>query len=212
MKKRIISGLFLLLFIILMILIKYVDVKPIGPNGSLVGFSTINAFFHNLTGVNYLWYEITDTLGIIAILICVVFGLIGFIQLINRKKLFSVDLEIIALGVLFIITIGLYVLFNVVTINLRPIIMPGDVELEASFPSSHTMLAIVVFGSVSMIISKYVGDNNISKIIKMSFNILIVIAIIGRLLSGVHWFTDIVGAILMSISLLLAYNSVIKKY
>lgn len=211
MKKRIISGLFLFLFIVLMILVKNVDVKPIGPNGTLVGFSSINESFHNLTGVNYLWYEITDTLGIVAILLCVVFGFIGFLQLIYRKKLFSVDIEILALGVLFIITIGLYVLFNVVTINQRPVIIPGDTELEASFPSSHTMLAIVVFGSISMIISKYVEDNNISRIIKISLNTLIIIAIIGRLLSGVHWFTDIVGAILMSISLLLAYNSVIKK-
>ena len=210
MKKKVLSGLFLLLFIVLMVLLKYVDVKAIGPNGSLVGFSSINESFHNLTGINYLWYEITDALGILAILICVVFGFIGFLQLVKRKKLLSVDLEIIALGVLFIITICLYVLFNIVTINNRPIIMQGDIEPEASFPSSHTMLAVVVFGSVSMIISKYIKDKSISKIIKIVLNVLIAVAIVGRLLSGVHWFTDIIAAIFMSIALLLAYNSVIQ--
>ena len=211
MKKKVLSSLlFLGLFFVLIILLNNVDVKAIGPNGSLVGFSTINGMFHNLTGVSYLWYEITDSLGILAIFVCVVFGFIGLIQWIKRKKLFSVDREIIALGILFLITIGLYVLFTFVSVNYRPVIMPGEGELEASFPSSHTMLAVVVFGSVSLIISKYIKNKTLSNIIKVVLNTLIAVALIGRLLSGVHWFTDIIGAIIMSIALLEAYEASIQ--
>lgn len=209
-KKLLLSLLSFSLFIVMIILLRTVDLEPIGPNGSLVGFASINEMFHNLTGVNFLWYEITDALGILAILVCVVFGFIGFIQWVKRKKLFAVDREIIALGILFIITIGLYVLFTFVAVNYRPVIMPGETELEPSFPSSHTMLAVVVFGSVSIIISKYIKDKKISSIIKIVLNSLLIIAMVGRLLSGVHWFTDIISSCIISYALLQAYQASIQ--
>jgi undecaprenyl-diphosphatase len=37
---------------------------------------------------------------------------------------------------------------------------------------------------------------------------VLVIAVAGRLLSGVHWFTDIVGGVLISMTLLACFSGV----
>lgn len=214
MKKKtslIISILSLLLFVLLMILIKIVDLKAIGPEGTLVGFATLNNAFHNLTGVDYFLYDVTDLLGYVAIMMCGIFGFIGLFQWIRRKKILEVDAQIIILGILFIITIGLYVLFTVVAINYRPVIMPDELELEPSFPSSHTVLSVVAFGATSMIIGDYIKDKKIGKVAKIVLNTLLVLTIVGRLLSGIHWFTDIIGGLLLSLSLLLAYKFIIAN-
>ena len=46
-----------------------VDVQPIGPLGSPVGFASINRTFHQLTGVHMELYTLTDTLSLLPIAI-----------------------------------------------------------------------------------------------------------------------------------------------
>lgn len=141
--KFLMAGVPGLLFVILMILILTFDVAPIGPEGTSIGLSHINKIVFDVFGVNILWYNITDWLGVVAIAVAFVFALIGLAQLIKRRSLLKVDKSILALGGLYIIVIGLYVLFEILSINYRPIIMPGCEYPEASFPSSHTMLVCV---------------------------------------------------------------------
>ena len=153
-----------------------------------------------------IWYHITDWLGIIPIFMAMVYSLIGLIQLIKRKSLFKVDKEIIILGLFYLIVISLYVLFEKVIINYRPILMNGF--LEASYPSSHTLMTICLCGS-SIIINKKLFKNKIANIINVLSLIIIIITVIGRLISGVHWFTDIIGRILISVALIMNLYAVI---
>ena len=76
----------LLAFVLWTLLIRFIDVKTIGPQESAVGFATLNGFFHNLTGVNFTLYTITDWLGLVPVFVCFGFGLLGLIQLIKRKS------------------------------------------------------------------------------------------------------------------------------
>jgi undecaprenyl-diphosphatase len=61
-----------------------VDLQPIGPEASVVGFASLNGFVHDLTGVHMVLYDLTDLLSIIPLMIVLIFGLAGFIQLVKR--------------------------------------------------------------------------------------------------------------------------------
>lgn len=212
-KKRnfLISGILLLIAITFTILVKVVDVQQIGVNNSSIGFATLNQFIFETTGVNMIWYHITDWLGLIPVFMAIVYAFIGLIQLIKRRSIFKVDKEIILLGLYYIVVIALYVFFEKVIINYRPILMNGF--LEASYPSSHTLMTICICGS-SILINKKLFNNKITKVINCLSIIIITITVVGRLISGVHWFTDIIGGILISSGLLMTFYSllsIIKK-
>ena len=208
-KKRnfLISGILLLIAITFTILVKVVDVKQIGVNNSSIGFATLNQFIFETTGVNMIWYHITDWLGLIPVFMAIVYAFIGLIQLIKRRSIFKVDKEIILLGLYYIIVIALYVFFEKVIINYRPILMNGF--LEASYPSSHTLMTICICGS-SILINKKLFNNKITKVINYLSIIIITITVVGRLISGVHWFTDIIGGILISSGLLMTFYSLLS--
>ena len=198
-KNILICVLLVLISIIYTLLVKYVDTSTIGPNGSVVGFSSLNSFVFNLTGNNMTLYKITEILGIIPILIALMYAVIGLIQVIDRKSL-KVDKELIALGILYVVVILIYVFFEKCIINYRPVIIDG--VLEASYPSSHTLLSICICGS-SHLINKYLFNNEkIYKYINIISIISMVLIVLGRLLSGVHWASDIIGSIIISITLL----------
>ena len=192
-KEILLCGGLFAVAIIYTLLVKYIDVQEIGPNDSLVGFATINNFMFNLTGVNMLWYDITDWWGFVPLFIAFIYAMIGFIQMIKRRNILKVDKEILGLGVYYIIVIGLYIFFETCIINYRPTLMDGI--LEASYPSSHTLLSVCICGS-SLIINKYLFKNrNFFKAENIISILSILVIVIGRFISGVHWFTDIVGSI-----------------
>ena len=206
-----ISAILILLAIGFTVLVKVVDVKQVGVNETSIGFATVNQFVFNLFGVNMIWYHITDWLGLVPIFMAMAYALIGLIQLVKRKSLFKVDKEIIILGIFYVVVIALYLFFERFIVNYRPILMDGFIE--ASYPSSHTLMTICLCGS-SIIVNRKLFNNKITKFMNILSIAIILITIIGRLISGVHWFTDIIGGIFISIALLMTlYSSInlIKK-
>ena len=198
-KNIIICILLVLVSIIYTLLVKYVDVSLVGPNSIMIGFSSLNSFVFNLIGNNMTIYKITEILGIIPILIALFYAVIGLIQVIDRKT-FNIDKELIALGILYVAVILIYVFFEKCIINYRPILIDGI--KEASYPSSHTLLSICICGS-ALLINKYLFNNKrIYKYINIISIISMILIVVGRLISGVHWISDIIGSIIISITLL----------
>ena len=193
---------------LLIILVRFVDVRPIGPEGTSIGLSHLNQSVFDRFGVNMLWYEITDWLGVAAVLTAFLFALTGTVQLIKRRSLLKVDRAILALGGMYIIVAGLYILFEVLIVNYRPIIMPGGTGPEASFPSSHTMLVCVIMGSAMMLIDRYIAVKTLRGLLRIICAVIIGVTVIGRSIAGVHWFTDILGGILISAALLALFAEV----
>ncbi len=194
-----------IIFIVFTILVKTVNVKPVGPMESSVGFADINSSFHILTGVNLLWYEISEVFGVLAIAVCGIFGILGISQLIKRKSIKAVDRDILILGAFYAAVVACYAVFEVIVINYRPIIT--DEGLEVSYPSSHTMLIVCVMISAMMQIMKRVTNRTIGILLVAICLLITVLTVFGRLICGVHWLTDIVGAIFLSVALLYTYYS-----
>lgn len=209
-KNFVITGALFLLFAVFTILVKTVDVQPIGPEQSSVGLASLNQFVHALFGVNLLWYDVTDLLGVAAILFALGFGVFGLVQLVRRKSLWKVDRRILLLGVFYAAVVAVYLFFEVVVINYRPVIL--DSGLEASYPSSHTMVASCILGTAMLQFHHYLRHKRVWLVVLDSLSAaLLTVTVVGRLLSGVHWFTDIVAGGILSAALIMLYAAVVWK-
>lgn len=204
-KKHLWMGIwFLLVFLLWTALIRSVDVQAAGPTGTKVGFAAFNLSFHHLTGVHMTVYTITDWLGLVPIAVCLGFGVVGVFQLIRRKSLIRVDPDILLLGLYYVLVILAYLIFEMIPINYRPILING--ALEASYPSSTTLLVLSVMPTLKFQIDRRTDKSlvrNVTGIFVIAFSAFMVI---GRLIAGVHWATDIIGAVFLSMGLFLLYR------
>lgn len=196
----------LLAFLLWTVAIRFVDVSEIGPQESSVGFASINKFVHNLTGVHMPLYTITDWLGLVPLIFVMGFGTFGLIQWIERKRLSNVDYSILVLGGFYIVVMAVYILFEMFVVNYRPVLIGGI--LEASYPSSTTMLVMCVMPTAILQFNARIKNDVLKRCISSAITSFIVFMVIGRLISGVHWFTDIVGGALLSAGLVLMYHCV----
>lgn len=188
-------------------LVKTVGVTAIGPRNSSVGFYKMNYWFMKSIGSNMTIYKFTEIVGLIVLLIVAIYGVIGLLQLIKRKSIFKVDREIISLGILYVLMLIVYVFFEKFIINYRPVLI--DNELEASFPSSHTVLAICTCISSLIVSKKYVPKKylNLSAVITI---LLLTFVFVGRTISGVHWLSDIIGGVIISSTLLMYFYTILN--
>ena len=204
-KKMLVLGASLLaMFALWTVLVRLVDVRAIGPEGSTVGFAALNGFVHRLTGVNWLLYTITDWLGLVPIAVALGFAILGLVQLIKRKSLWKVDHSILALGVFYIVVMAVYILFEIVVINYRPTLVDG--YLEASYPSSTTMLVMCVMPTAAMQLNLRIKNTVLRRCAIITIVAFTAFMVIGRLVSGVHWITDIIGGALLSAGLVTMYD------
>ena len=207
-RKEIITGAVLILaFILLTVLIQTADVQPVGVNGTTVGFASVNTRFHRLTGVHMGIYTVTDWLGLVPIVICIGFGLLGLTQWVRRKSIAKVDRDILLLGGYYILVILGYLIFEMIPINYRPILIDG--AMEASYPSSTTLLVLSVMPTLMFQINRRAKSQTARRITAAFVVLFSVFMVIGRLVAGVHWLTDIVGAVLLSAGLYCLYRAAV---
>lgn len=207
-KKSVLNAAVVMLtaFVLWTAIVCFVDVKSIGPETSSVGLATINGAFHKLTGVNMVLYNITDWLSIIPIVLAAGFALLGLVQLIKRKSIRKVDFSILALGGFYAITVVVFALFEIVPVNYRPVLIEG--VLEASYPSSTTMLVMCIMPTAAMQLNSRINNVTLRRIVSCTIYSFTVFMVIARLISGVHWLTDIIGGALFSAGLVLMYGFV----
>ncbi len=197
------------LFMVLTGLLVYVDIQPIGPGGSHVGLGTVNKFFFDNIGTSVFWYKLTEILGKITILYVIGFAIFGLVQWLHRQKLRRVDKDLFVLAFIYVLVGMCYVLFELFVVNFRPVLVKP--ELEASYPSSHTMLVITVMATAMMQFYHRIPKKVIRIAAVIISGLILVVTVVGRLLSGVHWFTDIMGAILLGATLVTFYYALVKR-
>lgn len=188
-------------------LVQCVDVQPVGQDGTDIGFATLNAWFHGLTGVHMWIYALTDWLGLVPIAVCLCFGALGVVQLARRRSLLKVDADLLLLGAYYVVVTLCYLLFEMIPINYRPISIDGI--MEASYPSSTTLLVLSVMPTLKYQVDRRAKGplpNVLSNVFAGAFSALMVL---GRLVAGVHWATDIVGAVLLAAGLFMVYRGTV---
>ena len=196
------------LFIIFTLLVKNVGVMPVGPQNSEVGFASINKAVSDSLPYNDFMYNLSEVLGYIAILSVAFFGLFGIMQLFIKKGFSKVDKDLYILCGLYAGVLACYILFEKIIINYRPVILEG--ELEASYPSSHTMMSVAFMLAAIQQFSMRLKKESTRRIVIISCAALGIGVILTRLLSGVHWLTDIIGAVILSTAWFLLYFGMIK--
>ncbi len=211
MKKKFRKNIYVtlalfLLFVLWTLAVKFIDVQSIGPNGSEVGFAALNGFIHDVTGVHMELYIITDWLGLVPVFAAFGFAVLGLVQLIKRRSFLKVDYSILVLGGFYILVISAYILFEMFAVNYRPVLIDG--YLEASYPSSTTLLVMCVMPTSVMQLHTRIKNKNIRNIISVVIYAFMAFIVIGRFVSGVHWLTDILGGIILSAGLVMLYYSV----
>ena len=207
-KRNLLAGAGLIgAFALWTVLIRWVDVQAVGQNGTKIGFADFNVWFHQLTGVHMTLYTITDWLGLVPIFICLCFGVLGLVQLIKRRSLLSVDSDILLLGIYYVLVIACYLIFEMIPVNYRPVLIDG--RLEASYPSSTTLLVLSVMPTLWFQANRRVSNAMIRKAVAVFVVTFSVFMVIGRLVSGVHWATDLIGSVLLSAGLYMLYRSAV---
>lgn len=215
MKKKVqrnfmITAVLFLSFLLFTVLVMCVDVQPIGPEQSEVGFASLNGWLHDTIGVHEGWYDATKYLGMLVLLVAAGFAALGATQFLRGGSVFKVDVAIVLMGAFYILVGIAYVLFEVVVINYRPEILDVKEGLEASYPSSHTVLAVCILSSAMIYVKKRIKDVRVRNGIMAAAGIVMAVIVIGRLISGVHWFTDILGGVLLSAALVMLYYSMLQ--
>lgn len=208
-KKELIIALILLAaFALWTIALQFIDVQTIGPRDSAVGFAAINGAFHRLTGVHTRIYTITDWLGLVPVAFGFGFAVLGLAQWIKRKSLFKVDFSILLLGVFYIAVLAAYLFFETYVVNYRPVLIDG--YLEASYPSSTTLLVMCVMPTARMQLSARIHNPTGKRTVSLLITCFTGFMVLGRLLCGVHWLTDIIGGALLSAGLVMLYQTLCK--
>ena len=207
-KRNLLTGTGLIgTFALWTVLIQCLDVQAVGQNGTKIGLAGFNVWFHQLTGVHMTLYTITDWLGLVPIFICMCFGVLGLVQLIKRRSLRKVDADILLLGVYYVLVIACYLIFEMIPINYRPVLIEG--RLEASYPSSTTLLVLSVMPTLMFQVYRQAVNSMLRKAVAVFVFAFSAFMVIGRLISGVHWATDIVASVILSAGLFMLYRSVV---
>lgn len=203
-----IAGMLLAAFVLWTLAVQHIDVQAIGPNGSSVGFAALNGWVHKLTGVHMGLYVLTDWLGLVPMGFVLGFAVLGLVQWMRRRKLFRVDHDILVLGGFYLLVLILYLVFETVAVNARPVLIDG--RLEASYPSSTTMLVLCVIPTAMMQLRARIRNTKVRTIVLMILAVFTACMVVGRLIAGVHWFTDIIGGVLLSAGLAALYDATEK--
>lgn len=186
-----------LILLVYTLVVAFVDVKAIGPEGSSVGLASINAAFRDLVGQSGAFKIVSDIGFYFCVALCVFFIGLFLYQLLKRKSLQKVDRNLIALMYLYAMFIVLYLVFNsLIIVNYRPILKDG--ALDPSYPSTHVFLGIVAGISAIDRIFVYVKRENSRLALMIVCWVALLLSCLGRTMSGMHWLTDILGGFIFA--------------
>lgn len=202
------TGILFAVFAVFTLLVRFIDVQPIGPAGSSVGFASVNGALFDLFGQNAALDKITDLFLLAALLSAACFAALGVLQLVRRKSFYKVDCDLYALAGFYVLVAVFYLIFELVTVNSRPVLVDG--ALEASYPSSHTLIVCSFLLAAMVQTKKRVKNKSLRTGLLAVFALIIVLTAVGRLLSGMHWLTDVLGGLILGAALGMLYLSVTR--
>ena len=158
------------------------------------------------------WIKITDIILAISILILGLCAILGLIQWISRGSIKKVDKQILWLLLPAVLLVVTYLLFDKVLPEIFPGMphRPNNPE-EPSFPSTHVMVVTTIFFCVSAALPKYTKSKTLITILDILMFILASLTATGRIISQMHTYVDVIGAVVFSFIFYEIYYSCIHK-
>lgn len=123
----------------------------------------------------------------------------GILLIKNRKRLAKFFLGVLFFGA------GSAYLFKELVRRLRPEMLLGFVESGFSYPSAHALLGTVFYGFLAYYLAKRQTEKSKKFLIYVGATIIITLVALSRVVIGVHWGTDVIGGLLLGLSLLFAF-------
>lgn len=215
-KFTIFWGLFAIIFTLM---VAFFDVGPAGAeynsvvaadsgvhalNSPEVGFSWLNGeIFRGTEPLQTAgWDKVSDIIMAFAIIVAAGFGIAGLVQLVKKGK---IDARIWKMWLVYGAMAIIYAIFEyLAVVNTRPTLNNGAVE--SSFPSTHVLVVATVLSLMVVALPKYLDDKKARVLIAVISAIATALVMTGRVMSGQHWFTDVLGALLWSLFLVSLYR------
>ncbi len=204
------AVLWTLILLVYTLVVAFVDVKAIGPEGSSVGLASINAAFRDLIGQSGAFKIVSDIGFYFCVALCVFFIGLFLYQLLKRKSLQKVDPNLTALMCLYAMFILLYLVFSrLIVVNYRPVLKDGT--LDPSYPSTHVFLGIIAGISAIDRLFVYIKRENLRLALMIVCWVALLLSCIGRTMSGMHWLTDLIGGFIFASVCLAWYRRIWMK-
>lgn len=138
--------------------------------------------------------------------VCLIMISIILLVLIKNKKI----------GTSIIINLGTVTILNVLLKGIlqrpRPIEYRIINESGYSFPSGHSMVSMAFYGYLIYLIYKYIKNKYLKYTLITILSALIIIIGTSRIYLGVHYTSDVIAGFLISISYLVVYTSLTKRF
>jgi undecaprenyl-diphosphatase len=154
------------------------------------------------------WDKATDIILYASFAIIGIFALMGLCQLIKRKSLKKVDKQLLMMPIPLILMAIVYIVFDkFLVLNTRP-----NGSGEASFPSTHTMVVGTIFLLAALALPKYIKSKATCAILDIIMLALFAVVCVGRVVSEMHWISDVIaGAVFAAIFGVIYYLTIRKS-
>lgn len=154
------------------------------------------------------WYKISDIILLASIAAIVVFAILGLCQWVNRKSLKKVDKPLIAMFLpLIAISITYFVFDKFLIWNTRP-----NGSGEPSFPSTHVMVVATIFLCIAIILPRYIRSKFAYILLDAMMLILLTLVCVGRVVSNMHWISDVIGGLIFAGIFATIYYLIIRSF
>lgn len=195
MKKRTMGIISIIIFFIILLLIKF--------NNTLC----IDNIIHNMV-YNLKTNTLTNIMKIITFFASVKFTVIVSIIIlligIFKRKILIIDLILLGEELIKII------MKNIIR-RPRPPYMKEVIEKSYSFPSGHSMTATLLYGFIIYLVLKSNINKKLKYILTSLLSVLILLIIFSRIYLGVHYFSDCISGLLLSLGYLLIIIDYIER-
>ena len=140
----------------------------------------------------------------------------GAISLISITIILLVVLKNKKIGIAVMINLLISTVLNIILKNVVQRPRPNEFRLITetgySFPSGHSMVSMAFYGFLIYLIYKLVKNSKIKWTLIISLSIIICTIGISRIYLGVHYASDVLAGFTISISYLVIYTSIIKRF
>ena len=178
-----------------------------------------DVFDQEIRKVDMLGYQLVSTFlisDLITPFAKLITNLGGAITLLSITIILLLGLKNKKIGLLvalnLLISTGLNLLLKNIVQRPRPNEFRLIDETGYSFPSGHSMVSMAFYGFLIYLIYKFVKSKRLKWALIIILSALIITIGISRMYLGVHYTSDVLAGFTISVSYLVIYTSIVKKF